>query len=144
MRVLLLIGCAVLIADWLMATGHPQYDFPDPVYQTYGPDLLHHGFCPREPKESLCDANFCTQDNHCEEASKKCCPAQCGGLMCLDAVPGQRRDGECPDFWKVPVENYPNVPINECDIDTDCTAVSNHKCCGTTYASTRKCVLPKA
>ena len=43
---------------------------------------------------------------------------------------------------QVPVEKYPARPINECEIDTDCTTNGAHKCCGTDTSGIRKCVLP--
>jgi len=135
------IAFVLLLATVAQGTG-PFEGPSERVYQTYGDDVLHDGFCPREPRESLCDANFCVQDNHCQKASEKCCPVVCGGLMCVAAVPGVRRSGECPDFWKVPVEQYPAEPVNQCDIDTDCTD-PNHKCCGTEVSGIRKCVSPK-
>lgn len=119
--------------------GAEERDFP-----TFGEDVTRDGFCPRLPTESLCDTNFCEKDQHCEKPAQKCCPVGCGGQMCVDAVPGIRREGECPDFWTVPVEKYPETPVNECEIDESCTSNPRHKCCGTEVSGTRKCVLPKA
>jgi len=127
-----------------LSVGMPFWcpDCPDPVYPEYGPAVEREGFCPRNPGSGICDVNLCTQDNHCENLNQKCCPGTCGGLMCFDAVPGARRSGNCPNFWKVPVEQYPTRPINECDIDTDC-ANAAFKCCGTVYDVIRKCVAPR-
>merc|ERR1712002_96648 len=55
-----------------------------------------------------------------------------------------KEEGECPDFWTVPVEKYPETPVNECEIDESCTSNPRHKCCGTEVSGTGKCVLPKA
>jgi len=117
--------------------GSPQ------TFTEYGPNVERPGFCPRDPEESLCDTNFCTQDNHCQEAGKRCCPVSCGGLMCINPVPGIKREGYCPNFWEVPVEQYPVKPINDCDIDGDCSDTA-HKCCDTEYGAIRKCVIPLA
>jgi len=135
---LIALGLSSLLG--LVRAGGWGFDHPR-TFTEYGPNVERPGFCPRAPEESLCDTNFCEQDNHCEEAEKRCCPVSCGGMMCLAPVPGIKRPGYCPNFWEVPVEQYPVRPINECDIDGDCSHTA-HKCCGTTYESTRKCVMP--
>jgi len=132
-----------LCSVWALTSARPDWipGLPEPIYTEYGPNKEKEGFCPRSPRESLCDTNFCTQDNHCEEAKKKCCPVGCGGLMCIDPIPGIRRAGNCPDFWTVPVEKYPDTPINQCDTDDNCSNPV-HKCCGTDTMGIRKCVNP--
>ena len=45
-------------------------------------------------------------------------------------------------FGQVPVEKYPETPVNECEIDTNCTADVQHKCCPTDTMGIRKCVAP--
>jgi len=141
----ILLVCS-LVSLVTLSTSQPQWGFEGEgevprVFPTYGPEVERDGFCPREPRQSLCDTNFCNQDNHCEESKQKCCPVDCGGLMCVDSVPGRRRAGHCPDFWKVPVEHYPEVPVNQCEIDDDCLTPI-HKCCGTDTSGIRKCVNP--
>jgi len=134
MRVFVILSCAVMMANAGGMMRWPQKR----VFKTYGSDVVRDGFCPREPREpNLCDFNTCNKDNHCVKP-KKCCPGKCGALMCLDAVPGERRTGECPKFWNVAVP-----PINECEIDAECKNDS-HKCCRTDTFAIRKCVLPKA
>ena len=32
-----------------------------PTFTEYGPNIERDGFCPNEPRESLCDTNFCNQ-----------------------------------------------------------------------------------
>merc|ERR1719431_53244 len=122
---------------------------------TYGPDIVRDGYCPRIPSEEGISTirgvflNSCTKDNHCE-STKKCCGT--GRFqICQDAVPGERRPGECPYYRHVlvtPRAGYPtniyNITeineINECEIDTDCP--SKTKCCDSRYTKIRKCVKP--
>jgi len=133
------VGLCTLMA---VVMSRPDWDFPIPdSFPEYGPNVERDGFCPRTPRESLCDTNFCNQDNNCEEVTQRCCPVVCGGLMCVDPIPGVRRAGNCPDFWTVPVEKWPATPINECDTDENCPN-SAHKCCGTDTSGIRKCVNP--
>ena len=42
---------------------------------------------------------------------------------------------------KVPVEKYPETPINECETDDNCSNAT-HKCCDTDTHGIRKCVAP--
>jgi len=113
-----------------------KYDGP-----TYGNYTARHGFCPRIPFAGICDANECEKDNHCRNLTQKCCYGQCGFLRCLDAVDGVKKIGDCPHYLKVPVEMYPEEPINECDTDAGCKN-NEHKCCPTIWLGTFKCVLP--
>ena len=44
--------------------------------------------------------------------------------------------------FQVPAEEYPQTPVNECEIDDDCFNHPFKKCCDSTYVGIRKCVLP--
>jgi len=140
MRVFVILSCAVMMAN----AGFRIQNFRRPrtrkmKIMTYGPDVVRNGTCPSIPSVPCRGKRACKKDNHCEESTKKCCPVTCGSL-CLDAVPGERRPGECPEFWNIPVEKYPK---NDCDIDAGCPK-NSHKCCPTEIPGIRKCVLPKA
>jgi len=135
----LLVAAAVLA----VVSGYFCPGCPSPTYTEYGPNIERSGFCPNNPEVGICDHNLCTRDNHCEIENQKCCPGTCGGLMCFDPLPGDRRPGQCPDFWKIPVAQYPDTPVHDCDIDTDCV-IPSQKCCDTVYDSIRKCSAPKA
>jgi len=137
MRVFVILSCAVMMAN----AGGYYPNLPKRVFQTYGRDVVRNGTCPISP-DTPCGMSNCEKDNHCKESSMKCCPGVCGFLLCLDAVPGERTAGECPEFWNVPVEYRGEEPINRCEIDAECK--DSHKCCDTDTSGIRKCVLPKA
>ena len=48
----------------LLGLAAAQFGSLVQTFTEYGPNVERPGFCPRDPEESLCDTNFCTQVNN--------------------------------------------------------------------------------
>ena len=55
-----------LCSVWALTSARPDWipGLPERTYTEYGPNVEKEGFCPRTPRESLCDTNFCIQVRH--------------------------------------------------------------------------------
>merc|ERR1711970_929917 len=122
--VLFFAGVSFARAYWLEV---PKEDRPE-----YGTNVERDNYCPRVPPVGVCDYNSCIRDNHCKDESQKCCPGNCGFLMCVNAEE-VRKQGECPDLREYPImDDY-----NECKTDKNCPG--HLICCGT---DVQQCVEP--
>ncbi|XP_063533520.1 WAP four-disulfide core domain protein 2-like [Cydia strobilella] len=89
-------------------------------------DPIRGGSCPPTLSVDVCDG-LCSTANPCVNATQLCCPTDCGGSMCVDAVTKRIfedvvKPGRCP-------ENPGGVWVcsHMCTSDSDCPR--SLKCC---------------
>ncbi|XP_047984089.1 WAP four-disulfide core domain protein 2-like [Leguminivora glycinivorella] len=89
-------------------------------------DPIRGGSCPPTLSVDVCEG-LCSTANPCVNATQLCCPTDCGGAMCVDAVTKRHfedvvKPGRCP-------ENPRGVWVcsHMCTSDSDCPRAL--KCC---------------